>query len=98
MAPASGSSTAFVSTVTKLRASDGLNQGTFSVGRNPVALAFDGVSVWVANFSDNTVTRLRSTDGLNMGTFPTGRLPDGVAFDGANIWVANQEDGTVSKL
>jgi DNA-binding beta-propeller fold protein YncE len=63
-----------------------------------VALAFDGVSVWVTNFSDNTVTRLRSTNGQNMGTFPTGRSPDGVAFDGANIWVTNQADSTVSKL
>jgi DNA-binding beta-propeller fold protein YncE len=77
-----------------------LNQGTFLVGNAPVALAFDGVSMWITNAGDNTVTRLRSTDGVNMGTFPTGRVPIGIAFDGTNMWVTNNADtnGTVSKL
>ena len=63
-----------------------------------MALAYDGISMWVANFLDNTVTRLRLADGQSMGTFPTGRGPVGVAFDGANIWVLNTEDNTISKL
>jgi len=75
-----------------------LNQGTFSVGHAPVAVAFDGTSAWVTNFADNTITRLRSSDGLNLGTFPTGRAPVAAAFDGANIWVVNTADNTVSKL
>jgi outer membrane lipoprotein-sorting protein len=49
-------------TVTKLRASDGLPQGTFSTGTttpdpSPVALAFDGANVWVANRDSNDVTK-----------------------------------------
>ena len=68
------------------------------MGNNPLDVAFDGTSVWVANSVDNTVTRLRTKDGHNLGTFPTGILPSGVAFDGANIWVTNQNDNTISKL
>src|SRR5215467_12863536 len=41
-------------TVTKLRASDGALLGTFAVGENPVGVAFDGTSVWVANSNSNS--------------------------------------------
>jgi DNA-binding beta-propeller fold protein YncE len=44
--------------VTKLRASDGSNLGTFGVGAGPYFLAFDGANVWVANNSANTVSKL----------------------------------------
>jgi hypothetical protein len=43
--------------VSKLRASDGALLGTFAVGTNPSALAFDGANIWVANFG-NTVSKL----------------------------------------
>ena len=82
--------------VTKLRASDGLHQGTFTVANAPLAAAFDGNSIWVT--SSLGVTRLRASDGFNLGTFPAGQQPSGLAFDGANIWVANEADATVSKL
>ena len=49
--------------VTKLRASDGVVLGTFTVGSGPYGLAFDGANMWVANSSDNTVTELRASDG-----------------------------------
>ena len=85
-------------TVTELRASDGARLGNFTVGRFPVAVAFDGANVWVANFSSNNVTELRARDGANLGTFNTGNEPDGIAFDGVNVWVSNYHDGTVTKL
>jgi YVTN family beta-propeller protein len=44
--------------VTKLRASDGTNLGTFPVGSSPYGIAFDGSSVWVANYDSNTVSKL----------------------------------------
>ncbi len=44
--------------VTKLRASDGANLGTFPVGRPANAVAFDGVNLWVTNGSANTVSKL----------------------------------------
>src|ERR1700728_86679 len=36
-------------TVTKVRAADGANLGTFSAGGVPTALAFDGSNIWVAD-------------------------------------------------
>jgi len=45
-------------TVTKLRASDGANLGSFGVGTLPISLAFDGTSIWVANFGSGTVSKL----------------------------------------
>ena len=45
-------------TVTKLRASDGANLGTFTVGSNPDGLAFDGAYIWVANEASNTVSKM----------------------------------------
>jgi DNA-binding beta-propeller fold protein YncE len=44
-------------TVTKLRASDGVNQGTFNVGRRPQWLTHDGQYLWITNGSDDTVHR-----------------------------------------
>jgi hypothetical protein len=44
-------------TITKLRASDGANLGTVTVGQYPEYLAFDGANVWVAIQGNNTVVR-----------------------------------------
>jgi hypothetical protein len=70
----------------------------FTVGQNPVALAFDSVNVWVANNADGTVTKLRDSDGANLGTFAAGSTPSAIAFDGANIWVTNNSANTVTLL
>jgi DNA-binding beta-propeller fold protein YncE len=43
--------------VTKLRASDGANLGTFPVGTEPYGVAFDGANIWVANSISNTVSK-----------------------------------------
>ena len=42
--------------VTKLRASDGTNLGTFNVGNTPQGVVFDGANIWVANEFSNTVS------------------------------------------
>jgi hypothetical protein len=44
-------------TVTKLRASDGANLGTYFVGARPQWVAVDGQYLWVTNGSDDTVSR-----------------------------------------
>jgi len=85
-------------TVTKLRAIDGANQGTFRVGRTPLEAAYDGANIWVTNFLDDTVTKLRASDGAVLGTFPAGATPTGIAFDGTSLWIANQSANTVTKL
>ena len=80
--------------LTKLRASDGANLGTFPVGsgrrRGLRWCQRVGDELWLSN----SVTKLRASDGANLGTFPVGSFPPGVAFDGANVWVAN--GGSVS--
>ena len=86
------------SNVTKLRASDGVNLGTFLAGSVPIKIAFDGASIWVANLGGNTVTKLRASDGVNLGTFAVGSAPGPIAFDGANIWVVNLGSNNVQKL
>ena len=50
---------AFDDTVSKLRASDGVEAAgsPFPVGSDPLAVAFDGANIWVANSTDNTVSK-----------------------------------------
>gem|GEM_PF-5336783 len=84
--------------VTKLRANDGVNLGSFDAGGSTLYAAFDGTNVWFTNPDNNTVTRLRASDGTPQGTFSVGARPTGILFDDANIWVANEFDNTVSKL
>jgi DNA-binding beta-propeller fold protein YncE len=83
-------------------ASDGTVRKDFSTGNTPVAVVFDGNSIWVANMDDHTVTKLRASDGLPQGTFSTGTTtpdpsPVALAFDGANVWVANRDSNDVTK-
>ena len=61
--------------------SDGMSQGTFSVGTQAEGVAFDGTNIWVANFGSNSVTELRASDGGTLGTSPVGSQPTDVAFD-----------------
>jgi DNA-binding beta-propeller fold protein YncE len=81
-------------TVSKLRASDGTNLGTFAAGAFPQGVAFDGANIWVAN-NGGTVTKLRASDGPNLGSFAVGRQPAGVAFDGAHLWVLSGIDSII---
>jgi YVTN family beta-propeller protein len=76
-------------TVTKLRASDGANLGSFPMGGSTAGIAFDGANIWVAVTASSIVFKLRASDGANLGSFPAGPNPGSVAFDGANIWVTN---------
>ena len=71
---------------------------SFSVGSGPIAVAFDGSNIWVANAISSNVTKLRASDGANLGKFSVGSYPQAVTFDGANIWVANGDANNVTKL
>jgi DNA-binding beta-propeller fold protein YncE len=71
---------------------------TVAVGETPLALAFDGAKIWVANLRSNAVTAIRASDGAVVGNYPAGEGPGGLAFDGEHIWVADREGGTVTKL
>ncbi|MDX6612702.1 MAG: hypothetical protein QOD75_1888 [Blastocatellia bacterium] len=74
--------------LTRLRASDGSNQGTFPVESYPQALIYFGGYIWAANGSQPTITRLRAADGSNQGTFPCSDFASGFAHDGTYIWLA----------
>ncbi len=85
-------------TVSKIRASDGLNQDFFTVGSAPAAVAFDGTYVWVTNYSSGKVSKLLAENGGYIGEYTVGTNPWGICFDGTNIWVANTGSKTVTKL
>jgi len=92
----SGNSTS----VTKLRASDGANLGSFDVGSITVGATFDGTYVWLADwgYAANTVTKVRPDDGSVQGVYSIGNYgPYAVIFDGENIWVSTLES-TVVKM
>jgi hypothetical protein len=61
---------------------------TFAVGTLPVAIAFDGTNIWVANKGSQSVTELLATTGAVENTIPMGGPANGIAFDGANMWVS----------
>ncbi len=85
--------------VTKLRAKDGSNLGTFKLGGDsPYAVAFDGKNIWVTGSPDMIV--LRASDGTVVDVFhdPPGSSTAGIAFDGANIWVAATYNNAVNKF
>jgi hypothetical protein len=75
-----------------------IQSASFTVGTQPVGVAFDGANIWVTSVAG--VSKLRASDGACVGVcvFSLGNNPTGVAFDGANIWVANTNDNTVSKV
>jgi hypothetical protein len=81
--------------LTKLRAIDGKNLGTFPVGVSYL-VAFDSVDIWVT--TPAWVYVVRRSDGAVLSTLNGGASPFGIAFDGANIWVADTNGKSVSKL
>ncbi|MBA3961895.1 MAG: hypothetical protein H0X40_08345 [Chthoniobacterales bacterium] len=72
-------------TVTKIRVSDNVIVGTYSVS-SAFGLAFDGTNMWVGNNLGSTLTKIRASDGVILGTFTVGRMPGYLASDGATVW------------
>ena len=73
----------------------------FTAGDTPIALAFDGAHIWVADATGNSVTELNASDGSKVGTFTAGgdfNHPFALAFDGAHIWVANYYGNSVTEF
>ncbi len=69
----------------------------FQVGDRPTGIAFDGESIWVANFGSDTVSRVDPATGASTA-FPVGDEPWGVAYDGTSIWVTNSNGSSVSRV
>ena len=81
--------------MTKLRASDGLNLGTFKVGDGAAGIAFDGTNLWVVNNGDSTLMKV-TTGGTIITTYNTGKGPFSVALGGSKVWVPNFASNSVS--
>ena len=75
---------------------------TYAVGSTPVALAFDGGSMWVANSGDDTVLKLNPSTGALISQFTVSSHPSALAFDGSvegnAQWVANYSSNTVQQI
>ena len=63
----------------------------------PVSVAFDGSSIWVANRASANIAKVRASDGAVIATYTVTGSPTAFAFDGQNMWVASGI-GCVSKL
>lgn len=88
------------SSVSKMRASDGVVLGTYPVGTNPRGLVFDGVNVWVGCNGSSDVYKLRAATGQQVGTsIPISWGVNKLGFDGASIWAGGgQQAGFLGKL
>jgi YVTN family beta-propeller protein len=67
-------------------------------GSNPTALAFDGSSVWVANYNSNSVQKINPASGAVGAPIIVGTNPRALAFDSNSLWVANEGSGSVQKI
>src|SRR5262245_9638280 len=69
--------TQFNDSVTRVKATDGLVSGTFTVGKRPVALLYAASAIWVANLLSDNVTKLDPATGAILGTYAAGDGPGG---------------------
>ena len=66
----------------------------------PLALAYDGASIWVAFYVNptkpNVVVKLRTSDGAVLKTYSiNGGAPAAMTFDGTYVWVAHTRTHTI---
>src|SRR5580704_1811860 len=74
-----------------------INGSSFAVGSNPIAVAFDGSSIWVASYNGFKVTKLRASDGASV-TIKLGANLESLAYDGLNMWVTEGGSNSVAKI
>ncbi len=77
---------------------DGSVIASYPVGNGPVALAYDGASLWVANQSDSAVVALSLEDGAIQATYAVPGRPSALALDGQQLWVALRDQSAVVAL
>ena len=68
-----------------------------SVGNNPVAVAFGGGRVWVANAADGTVTSIDPATDQGRQILVGGN-PDGVAYANGAVWVAVGQPASLVRI
>jgi YVTN family beta-propeller protein len=61
-------------------------------------IAFDGVSIWVANENEDSLVRIDPKTRSVEDDIPVGQKPEAVAADRGGVWVANTLSRTVMRL
>jgi hypothetical protein len=82
--------------VRKLRASDGMNVGSWNIcgGGGMRGMVFDGESVWLACSNEGKLVRVATQQGgVLSDSFQIGGTPVALEFDGTYIWVAQESGG-----
>jgi YVTN family beta-propeller protein len=79
-------------------AADGTVAGTYPAGQGPVALVYDGRSLWVASEDDATLLRVDTVSGAVLNTYPLGGSPRALAFDGSFVWAALVDTNEIVKV
>jgi len=87
----------FTGTVTHIGA-DGSILGDYPAGSKPVALAFDGRHVWLANQEAAALTQLDPASGAILHTYTPGGQPAALAFDGTHLWAALADKNQVAEI
>ena len=65
---------------------------TIDVDANPVALAWDGTSLWVACKDANTVQQISTETAEIQATVPVDDGPLALGWDGESLWVVTSSD------
>ncbi len=67
-------------------------------GTDPVAIAFGGGDVWVANAADDTVSRILPATVTAVASPTVGRHPSGLAIGAGGVWVAEEGEDAVTRI
>jgi DNA-binding beta-propeller fold protein YncE len=84
--------------VTKVRGTDGVIVGTYTVGRSPSDIVFDGSNIWVACWGSLELVKLRASDGAHLGKLQMQSGPQTLGFDGEKIWVSDDSDSVLTVI
>jgi DNA-binding beta-propeller fold protein YncE len=88
---------AIAGTVTKV-SPDGHVESDTAIGEGPLALAFDGSSVWVANKEGKSLVRMDPSSSQVVDTIDLEGEPLAIVFDGRLLWVAIGDLGQVLQI
>ena len=71
---------------------------TYAVGAYPIAAAFDGTNIWVANYLGGSVSKIVVATGV-VTTPVTGHgRPIAIIFDGTHLWAADHTSNSITEL
>lgn len=88
---------AIAGTVTKV-SPDGQVEADTAVGKGPLALAFDGSSLWIANKEGKSLVRMNPVTSQVAETIDLKGEPLALIFDGRSLWVALGDLGQVIQV